>query len=56
MSSAEKRRFLQQNPREQLIIKTDLAKYENAWRGIPHIISLGAQKNFRNFAEHIDEL
>jgi hypothetical protein len=56
MSSAEKRRFLQQNPREQLITKTDLAKYENAWREIPHIISLGAQKNFRNFAEHIDEL
>lgn len=56
MSPAEKRRFLQQNPREQLITKTDLAKYENAWREIPHIISLGAQKNFRNFAEHIDEL
>ena len=56
MSPAEKRRFVQQNPREQLITKTDLAKYENAWRDIPHIISLGAQKNFRNFAEHIDEL
>jgi hypothetical protein len=56
MSPAEKRRFLQQNPRDQLITKTDLAKYEKAWREIPHIISLGAQKNFRYFAEYIDEL
>jgi len=56
MTASEKRRFLQQNPRDQLITKTDLAKYENAWREIPHVISLGAQKNFRNFAEHIDEL
>jgi hypothetical protein len=56
MTPSEKRRFLQQNPREQLITKTDLAKYENAWREIPHVISLGAQKNFRDFAGHIDEL
>jgi hypothetical protein len=56
MSPSEKRRFLQQNPREQLITKTDLAKYENVWRDMPHIVSLGAQKNFRNFAEYIDEL
>ncbi|TRZ47921.1 AIPR protein [bacterium] len=56
MSPSEKRRFLQQNPREQLITKTDLAKSENAWRDVPHVVSLGAQKNFRNFAEYIDEL
>jgi hypothetical protein len=36
--------------------KTDLAKYENAWRCIPHIVSLGAQKNFRHFAEYIEAL
>lgn len=56
MTPSEKRRFLQQNPREQLITKTDLAKYENSWREIPHVISLGAQKNFRDFAGYIDEL
>lgn len=55
MSPAEKRRFLQQNPRDQLLIKTDLAKYENAWRRLPNVVSLGAQKNFKNFAEWIDE-
>ncbi len=55
MTSSEKRRFLQQNPRDQLLTKTDLAKYENTWRGLPHIVSLGAQKNFKIFAEWVDE-
>lgn len=56
LTPAAKRSFLQQNPREHLITKTDLAKYENAWRCIPHIVSLGAQKNFREYAGWIDEL
>ncbi len=56
LSPSDKRRFLQQNPRDQLITKTDLAKYENAWRGLPHTVNLGAQKNFRAFAEWIEEL
>jgi hypothetical protein len=55
MSPSEKRRFLQQNPRQQLLTKTDLAKYENAYRGVPHIVSLGAQKNFKYFAEWVDK-
>jgi hypothetical protein len=53
MTQSEKRRFLNQNPRTQLITKTDLAKYHNAWRGFPHTVSLGAQKNFRFFADWI---
>jgi len=56
MTVAERKRFLQQNPREQMMTKTDLAKYENAWREIPHTVSLGAQRNFSNFAEHVGEL
>lgn len=56
LSKAEKNRFLLQNPREQLVTKTDLAKYENAWRSLPHIVCLGAQKNFREFATWIDTL
>lgn len=54
LSKSDKNRFILQNPREQLVTKTDLAKYENAWRGIPHIVCLGAQKNFREFAVWID--
>jgi hypothetical protein len=56
LTKSDKNRFLLQNPREHLITKTDLAKFENAWRGLPHIVCLGAQKNFREFATWIDTL
>ena len=55
LSLGEKRAFLLQNPKDQLIIKTDLAKFENTWLKLPHIVSLGAQKNFAKFAESIRE-
>lgn len=54
-SKADKARFLVQNPRAQLISKTDLAKVENSWRGLPHTVSLGAQKNFLVFAEWVTD-
>lgn len=50
LTPAEKKRFVLQNPRTQLIAKTDLAKVENAWRQLPHIVSWGAQKNFLSFS------
>jgi len=55
LTPSEKKKYLHQNPREQVITKTDLAKFENAWRGLPHIVSLGAQKNFLAFAQWIGE-
>jgi len=55
MSKPEKKRFVTQNPRSQLITKTDFAKVENTWRGLPQIVSLGAQKNFLNFATWITD-
>lgn len=55
LTKAEKVRFLAQNPRAQLLTKTDLAKTENAWRGLPHTVSLGAQKNFLVFATWVTE-
>ena len=55
MTKADKARFLAQNPRAQLIMKTDLAKTENAWRGLPHTVSLGAQKNFLVFAQWVTD-
>jgi hypothetical protein len=51
MTSAEKRKFLLQNPKDQLITKTDLAKARNTWKGLPHIVSRGAQTNFADFAQ-----
>jgi len=50
MTKAEQKQFLIQNPRQQMFSKTDLAKFINTWAGLPHIVSLGAQKNFAKFA------
>jgi hypothetical protein len=50
---AERKRFDAEFPRSQFLTKTDLAKFENTWACIPHIVSLGAQKNFAEFAKHI---
>ncbi|MEW6131201.1 MAG: AIPR family protein [Acidobacteriota bacterium] len=55
LNATEKKKFLFQNPRHQVINKTDLAKFENAWRGLPHLVSLGAQKNFTAFAQWVGE-
>jgi hypothetical protein len=52
LTAAQRNQFLLQNPRKQLITKTDLAKYENAWRFLPHVVSQGAQKNFINFSNY----
>ena len=55
MSKPQKNKFMAQNPKKQLITKTDLAKYRNSWSGLPQIVSKGAQTNFMKFAEIIDE-
>lgn len=52
-TAAERRRFEAMNPKDQVLNKTDLAKSENAWRELPHVVSQGAQKNFRAFADYI---
>lgn len=49
----QKKKFQEEYPRVQMFSKTDLAKYENVWRFIPHIVSQGAQKNFGEFASHV---
>lgn len=53
MTLKQKKDFVRVNPRAQLLNKTDLAKFENSWRMLPHIVSKGAQKNFMNFAEFV---
>ena len=49
LTPARKRDFKLQNPLQQKITKTDLAKFVNCWQQLPHIVSLGAEKNFRHF-------
>jgi hypothetical protein len=53
MSLADQKKFDNMQPRKQVIIKTDLAKYETSFDRKPHIVSSGAQKNFVAFAESI---
>jgi hypothetical protein len=55
MTVAQKKKFLLQNPKNQLITKTDLAKVRNTWDGFPHIVSKGAQTNFTAFAQKISD-
>lgn len=53
LTMSQKAQFLLLNPKAQLLTKTDIAKLENTWRGYPHKVSLGAQKNFLFFAEWV---
>jgi len=53
MTLAEKRRFLSKYPKSQMFTKTDLAKFENSFAGIPDTVSKGAQKNFAAYAGEI---
>lgn len=55
LSEAKKREFQARNPKNQVIDKTDLAKYVQTFRGCPHEVSLGGQKNFAKFAEYVGE-
>lgn len=53
LSAAERKRFDLEYPKDQVITKTDLAKFLNSWRGKPHVVSRGSQKNFADFAASI---
>lgn len=46
---ARQRAFKAINPLSQKFTKSDAAKFEHSWAQLPHIVSLGAEKNFREF-------
>lgn len=52
---ARAKEWAQQNPPQQKFTKTDLAKYEHAWLGLPHLVCRGAEKNFEAFAARLEE-
>lgn len=54
-TQAQKHDFKLVNPPRQRFTKTDLAKFENSWSQLPHIVSQGAQKNFREFTIGLGE-
>ena len=51
----QRRIFENQNPTSQRFTKTDLAKYENTWNQLPFLVSLGAEKNFREFVQSMKD-
>ena len=55
LTPSKKNEFLSKNPRSQMFTKTDLAKFEFSLDKLPHIVSMGAQKNFAKFASEIGQ-
>lgn len=50
---SEKKKLELQYPKSKLITKTDLAKFEYSFDGMPHFVSEGAQKCFTRFSTNI---
>jgi hypothetical protein len=53
LAAPDARKFVVTYPKNQLISKTDAAKYEVSWAMKPHLVSAGAQKNFVAFAAEV---
>lgn len=49
----KRREFEKRYPAEQRFSKEDLAKFENVWKGLPHVVSRHAQKNFVYFMHEL---
>ncbi|MDG4760300.1 AIPR family protein [Micromonospora sp. WMMD710] len=52
---ARQKVFKAANPSAQKFTKSDLAKFEHSWSMEPHLVSLGAEKNFTLFSQRLDE-
>lgn len=54
-TAAKQRQFKAMAPPTQKFTKTDLAKFVNTWEQRPNVVSLGAEKNFREFMLRLNE-
>ncbi|MDC5696316.1 AIPR family protein [Intrasporangium calvum] len=52
---ARQREFKKVHPLSQKFTKTDVAKFENTWDQLPWLVSLGAEKNFREFMLRLEK-
>jgi hypothetical protein len=52
-TEAKKRAFKATYPKSQMLNKTSVAKFWMTWAQQPHIVSLGAEKDFSRFMEHV---
>ncbi len=53
LTPLKQKEFKEINLKPQMFSKTDLAKFLMVWENKPHIVSLGAQKNFKEFGNII---
>jgi len=54
-TEARRRDYDKKHPPNQRVEKEDLARYDNCWRGLPHIVNRGRQKNFTHFMTLVKE-
>lgn len=54
-NATQRKRWETENPAHQKFTKTDLAKFEHAWLSLPHLVCLGAEKNFNKLAERMED-
>jgi hypothetical protein len=54
-TTAKRRDFEAQNPKQQVFTKMELAKFEHIWHLLPHYVSEGSQKNFARFMVRLKE-
>lgn len=54
LTASQKNAFDKEYPSNQMINKTELGKFDNTWNEKPHLVSLGAQKNFTKFAAQFE--
>lgn len=54
-TAAEQREFKAEHPPSQVVRKTDLAKFELSWAQRPDLVSLGAEKTFREFMLRLND-
>lgn len=55
MTKAQRNAFERQNPKNQMMTKTDFAKFRMSWEEHPDIVSKGAQTNFMEYAKIISK-
>jgi AIPR protein len=47
--------FRAQTPKQRRLSKLDVARYLSAWKGLPHRVCLGGQKNFQHFMQRLKD-
>lgn len=53
LTKGDQKKFDLRFPKNQLVTKTEFAKYWACWEQLPHYVSQGAQKNFKKFADSV---